>query len=276
MSISKCGIILSSHTGLGNRLFKVAFIYSYAKKHNKQFGYIENHLNLHSKINYFETIYPFLQKIDTDSQNTLLYNEEDHQCISYVHIPNYLQDVIFNGYFQCDKYFREFKKEIQQLFLLPSTPIIPSENSIFLHVRRGDYLYSPNHYIDLTLYYIKCLQFLKKEKGDFDLYVVSDDIQYCKNELSKVLNNFVRNVVYVDGLNELETMSLMRECKMGGICANSSFSWWGAYLNPNEDKMIFFPSQWFKNPKYQEWCNEIAFQGSFVVDMKTYEINEII
>jgi len=271
--MTKAGIILSSCIGLGNRMFQVAFIYSYSKKYNKEFGYIENHNNPHSKINYLETIYPFMKQIVIESPNN--YYEETHKCISYVDIPNYEQDTIFHGYFQCDKYFREFKKEIQNLFVLPSINHIPHDKSVFLHVRRGDYLYSPNHYIDLSLYYIKCLQYLRLYKGDFVLYVVSDDIMYCKKELSKVLNILIPTVVYVENLNEIETMRLMRDCKMGGICANSSFSWWGGYLNPNENKIVFFPSVWFRNPTYQEWPNEIAFEGSYVVDMKTYEMKKV-
>jgi hypothetical protein len=271
--MSRVGIILSSHIGLGNRLFQVAFIHSYAKKHNKEYGYTENHLNPHSKINYLESVYPFLKQVELKSP--MNYIEEETKCISYVDIPNYDQDVLFQGYFQCDKYFREYKKEIQNLFTFPKINHSPPENSIFLHVRRGDYIYSPNHYIDLKLYYIKCLQYLKSQKGDFVLYVVSDDIAYCKKELSKVFGLLVQNIIYVEGMNELETMNLMRSCKLGGICANSSFSWWGGYLNPNEEKMVFFPSQWFRNPKYQEWTNEIAFEGSYVVDMKTYEIKRV-
>lgn len=274
--MSKVGIVLSSCIGLGNRLFQVAFIYSYAKKHKKQFGYIDNQPNPHSKINYLQTVYPFLQNIYLESPN--IYNEEPDKCISYVDIPNFENDTIFHGYFQCDKYFREYKYDIQNLFSFPLISITPGENSIFLHVRRGDYIYSPNHYIDLTLYYLKCLQYIKKENEieDLELYVVSDDIKHCKTELSKIFNKLVSNVIYVENLNELQTMRLMMECKLGGICANSSFSWWGGYLNKNDDKMVFFPSQWFKNPKYQQWPNEIAFEGSYVVDMKTYEIKHNI
>jgi len=268
--MSKAGILLSSCIGLGNRLFQVAFIYSYAKKYKKQLGYTENQQNPHSKLNYLQIVYPFLQQIVIESPN--IYNEPEGKCISYVDIPNFEQDTIFHGYFQCDKYFREFKHEIQNLFTFPLISVTPSDNSVFLHVRRGDYLYSPNHYIDLSLYYLKCLQFIKQEKGEFDLYIVSDDIAYCKKELGKVFGKFVQNLYFAEELNELQTMRLMMECKMGGICANSSFSWWGAYLNQNEDKMVFFPSQWFKNPKYQEWTNEIAFEGSYIVDMKSYEI----
>lgn len=272
--MSKVAVTLSSCIGLGNRLFQVSFIYSYGKKYKKEFRYIENQHNPHSSINYLQTTYPFLKQITLDSPQII--KEEDHKCISYTDFPNVDKDTIFQGYFQCDKYFREYKKEIQNLFTFPEISIQPSEKSIFLHVRRGDYLYSPNHYIDLTLYYLKCLQFVKKEKGDFDLYIVSDDIGYCKKELSKLFNKLLSNVVYVENLNELETMSLMRSCKLGGICANSSFSWWGGYLNTNDEKMVFFPSQWFRNPKYQEWPNEIAFEGSYVVDMKTYEIKHNI
>lgn len=271
--MTKAGIILSSAIGLGNRLFQVAFVYSYAKKHNKEYGYTENQTNPHSKINYLDTVYPFMKQIVLDSPNT--YNEEAHKCISYVDVPNYDCDTIFQGYFQCEKYFRQYRKEIQSLFTLPQIPPLVSDKSVFLHVRRGDYMYSPNHYIDLSLYYIKCLQHLRMQKGDFVLYVVSDDIGYCKKELSKMLNVFVPNVIYVEHMNELETLSLMRSCKMGGICANSSFSWWGGYLNQSEEKMVFFPSVWFRNPKYQEWPNEIAFEGSYVVDMKTYEIKRV-
>jgi len=261
--------------GLGNQMFKIAFLYSYAKKYKKTFGYIEHKKSFHSKINYLQTVYPFLEKIVFDSGNVNIYNEEEGKCISYVEIPNFEKDTIFNGYFQCDKYFRQYKKDIQTLFSFPLISLTPSENSVFLHVRRGDYMYSPNHYIDLTKYYLKCIQYIKQEKGDFELYVVSDDIEYCKRELGKLFEKMVTNVIFAENLNELDTMRLMMECRMGGICANSSFSWWGAYLNKNDEKMVFFPSQWFRNPKYKEWPNEVAFEGSYVVDLESYELTKI-
>lgn len=269
--MSSVGINLIDNAGLANRLFMVAFIYSYAKKYNKKFGFVKNGYNKHSSIDYLTTIYPFLIPITLNYP--IHFHEPEEKSVSYIDIPNYNRDCLFTGYFQCEKYFIDYKKEIQELFQLPQLSFQIHKKSIYLHLRRTDYVNHPVHNINLNKYYDECIKYVQNKEDDFIIYVVSDDIEYCKKE--KLFENNKSTIIYIENLNELETLSLMKSCTLGGICANSSFSWWGGYLNPSEEKMVFFPSKWFNNPKYASFKNDIPFKGSYVCNLETYEINRV-
>ena len=106
---------------------------------------------------------------------------------------------------------------------------ILKSNSVSIHVRRGDKVNS--HYADLgPSYYKKAL-----EITNGDLFVFSDDIPWCKNNLG--------SATYVD-IDECLSLELMSLCKHN-IIANSTFSWWGAFLNTNSKKIVVAPSQYF-------------------------------
>jgi hypothetical protein len=218
--MSKAGIILQG--GIGNRLFQVAFIYSYGKKWNKEITITKDDCNTHSSIDYHKNVYPFLPK--KLYRVSSLFNEPSEKCISYMDIPDF-NDCTFNGYFQCEKYFKDYKDEIQTLFQFPKqNKYIVDEYSVFIHVRRGDYVANEFHFINLSKYYEIAIEFFQKINVNFKLYVISDDILFCKN--NELFKNLHSNIEYVEGLNELETISLMKACLMGGICANSTYSWW--------------------------------------------------
>ncbi len=85
---SKVSIYLQG--GLGNRLFQVAFLYAYAKKHNKIMGYTYQLINAHSSINYNDQVYPFLRQISLN--HPLVYNEPSDKCQFYLEIPNIEKD----------------------------------------------------------------------------------------------------------------------------------------------------------------------------------------
>jgi len=103
-----------------------------------------------------------------------------------------------------------------------------------LHVRRGDYLQLPTHHPTCTIdYYHKAL-------ANFDgkVLVFSDDIDWCRKTFQDPRFEFVKgNLDYID-------LYLMSMCK-NNIIANSSFSWWAAWLNDNKDKKVIAPKKWF-------------------------------
>lgn len=271
-----CGdqIGVNLNAGLGNRLFQIAFIYAYAKRNNKtEFGYYESFENPHSSTNYHQLVFPFIQRIEL-GQDFNIISEQQHECLSYVTKPNLPGPVLFTGYFQCEKYFKEYRKDLIQLFQFPPVPFQQKQPSMFIHVRRGDYVNNVNHDVNLFLYYHNALQEFKTKFGlSFRVYVISDDINYCMKY--KLFQSYHSDVEYVQKLNELETVSLMKSCSLGGICSNSSFSWWGSYLNESNDKMVIFPSQWFANQFYQSFPKDIYFEGSYVMDIKTFEIIKV-
>lgn len=274
-SLTSVPVAVSLNAGLGNRLFQIAFIYAYSKRNKKvEFGFYNCEPNPHSQIDYHKTVYPFMKKIDLGS-NFKIVQEKQTECISYVQKPDTSEPTLFVGYFQCEKYFKEYRKDLITLFQFPDLQMERLRNpSMFIHVRRGDYVNNVNHDVNLFLYYHKALRLFKDKFNKFTLFVISDDIKYCIDY--KLFQSYHDDVVYVSDLNELETIALMKKCSLGGVCSNSSFSWWGSYLNESPDKMVIFPSQWFANSFYQSFPKDIYFEKSFVMDIKTFEVRSII
>ncbi len=112
------------------------------------------------------------------------------------------------------------------------------KDSCSIHVRRGDYTKLSYIYHNLNKdYYIKSLETVNPSGP---VYVFSDDIYWCKKNLS------ITEAIYPEGNSVTEDFNLMRSCNHN-IISNSTFSWWAAFLNRNEDKKIIQPSVWFKN-----------------------------
>jgi len=159
----------------------------------------------------------------------------------------------FEGYWQSYKYFDSFRDIILKDFTytLPISiktqqleKIILQSNSISLHVRRGDYVSNAQansyHGVASLIYYKDAISYISKRIEKIQLFIFSDDIAWVKEHL-----NIDMNVLYVDyKKNAFEDIYLMSKCKHN-IIANSSFSWWGAYLNENESKIVIAPKQWF-------------------------------
>jgi hypothetical protein len=149
-----------------------------------------------------------------------------------------------NGYWQSEKYFLDneyiIREELApnnatQFKLIEKYPDLLKE-SVSLHVRRTDYVNQPqNHPTQTIQYYKDALDII----GYYDkLYILSDDIDWCKENLK------FDNMVFVQNDSDVEDLWTMSLCKHN-IIANSSFSWWGAWLNSNPDKIVVAPSKWF-------------------------------
>lgn len=161
------------------------------------------------------------------------------------------------GYFQTEKYFTSIRSVLLKDFTI-KVPLGKSDslieeailetNSISVHIRRGDYISNPSanavHGTCDQTYFNKALKYLKEENvlpADSVLFVFSDDIKWCKNNL-----NFDNKTIYVsaDASRPEVDIHLMSKCKHN-IISNSTFSWWGAWLNQNETKIVVAPSRWF-------------------------------
>jgi hypothetical protein len=167
-------------------------------------------------------------------------------------------DVYLKGYWQSEKYFLPHKKIISNDFTLrpeiiekikPLSLELKQSDSVSVHIRRADYInaaFKEYHGILDTNYYHKAIQLLKEKFPDASFYFFSDDINWAKE------NFRFENAVYVSGeisQTHFEDLYLMSQCQHN-IIANSSFSWWGAWLNDNPDKIVIAPKNWFnKGPK---------------------------
>ncbi len=156
------------------------------------------------------------------------------------------------GYWQSEKYFRENANDIARLldldlFLSSRTAtqageIHAAECSVAVHVRRGDYLSETNSAVFVTLpkaYYEHAYARLTKTVFNPTFFVFSDDIDMAQDLLSDW-----ENTRYISGYSAVEDMMLMSICDYH-IIANSSFSWWAAWLNKKANKVVFAPTTWF-------------------------------
>ena len=132
-----------------------------------------------------------------------------------------------------------------------------STQSYFIHIRRGDYVNSPKHYVELQNYYINAVKYITDIDSSALFYIISDDITWCKTY--KPLVNI--NKIFYENTNELETLYFMSKCVKGGICGNSTFAWWGSYLNQNSNKIVIFPNKWINTGA----IIDIYYEGSIVI-----------
>jgi hypothetical protein len=170
----------------------------------------------------------------------ITYNRYDEPEFNYNELPNIPGNVYLHGYFQSEKYFLNYKKEIHDLFKYPEEYIkyIKNKKTCSLHVRRGDYLNKPEYHPTQNVdYYEKAIKHIE---GEFRLVIFSDDIEWCKENLNH-LNN---DILFITGNPDYEDLILMTLCDDNIIC-NSTFSWWGAWLNNNSNKIVITPNNWF-------------------------------
>jgi len=173
--------------------------------------------------------------------------------------------IIIGYYFQSFLYFDNKIKKTVNDFLFKYLQkekidkLFDYNTSAFIHIRGGDYLLPKyiKHKLDLVHYYNTCINNLDCK----DVLVITNDRKYA----DYILKNIEKKINYrFVNLNAFESMYVMTKCKKGAICTNSSFSWWGSYLNMNKVP-IYFPNRWYRNDNrlYQD----IYFKGSIPVEI---------
>ena len=160
-------------------------------------------------------------------------------------------DVYLDGYWQNELYFSDIREELlRDLTSISSMSDlgvvymegIKKRNSVSLHVRRGNYLNLKNFNVLDIDYYMKAVEYIRKNVEKPTFFIFSDDLEWCKNSLG-----FLDNCVFVDSTRtEIDDLKLMSFCQHN-IIANSSFSWWGAWLNQNCKKTVIAPKDWLLN-----------------------------
>jgi hypothetical protein len=155
------------------------------------------------------------------------------------------------GYFQTERYFEKYRGEILETFTFKGQHILDANSYLLervypksegkelvsLHVRRGDYVLYPNHHPTCSKdYYSKAMERFDFKNSKFLIF--SDDIEWCKGEFHG------EQFIFIDSGNPYVDLKLMSMCDHH-IIANSSFSWWGAWLNSSEDKKVIAPLNWF-------------------------------
>lgn len=167
-------------------------------------------------------------------------------------VLNFKDHIWLTGFFQSYKYFEDIQDVIRSEFKLradfPVNNNITETESVFIHIRRGDYVSNgaANKFFGLCSldYYQRAINIMSERLINPKFFIFSDDISWVRDNLKLV------NAVYVsDGkLKDFEELSLMSQCHHA-ITANSSFSWWGAWLINNPSKIVITPQQWFADKK---------------------------
>lgn len=243
------------HNGrLGNQLFQIASTIGIAIENGHDFCFNNSEI--------FNFI-PNLKKFCTDNFDNFRhsYNEDDF-CYKKIQIEKD-KNVILSGYFQSAKYFENNKQIVLDLMHIKNN-LFDSYKQEFtnlktcsLHIRRGDYIYANlnnplnPHPLATLEYYNNAIDIINADK-----YIVfSDDIDWCKQAFKgDKFYFFDSGEKYKNNMNydlfELQVMSSFKN----NIIANSSFSWWAAYLNNNKDKTVIAPKIWFG----EEYCKTIS------------------
>lgn len=266
--------------GLGNQMFQYAFGLSLReqgyrviyivldKKGMGHYGFeldkvfiVENILSFSSKI--YSILYLILKHLPKALANAIQYffglsrviNNDNFRYYPLSLIDNGDKSVFLCGTWQSELYFQDVIGKVLASFRFRDNDIteynldlascIKNCNSVAIHVRRGDYL--SEKYINgfcgicTTQYYQRAVNYIENLVTNPVYFIFSDDIVWAKNNLD------FGKMVFIDknqGVNSWQDMYLMSCCKHN-IIANSTFSWWGAYLNPNPEKIVIAPHKWW-------------------------------
>lgn len=165
------------------------------------------------------------------------------------------------GWFQNEEYFKEIKSVLLNEFSLKKGPDAEFQNiqseignceSVSIHFRRGDYLTNKFFGVVSLDYYYRTVAYIKKSIKHPVFYVFSDDIEWVKKNFD--IAGTVR-FLDSDSDNDFKDLTLMSYCKHN-IIANSTFSWWAAWLNTNPGKIVIAPKRWYDDPQAQKCYEE--------------------
>lgn len=243
--------------GLGNQMFQIATLYSAAKDNNLDpiVEKVKVSSGSISRPTYWDTVFSRVNTSKLIHLNKFNIMKEPVMNYNKIRVPHNVH-IMLDGYFQSPKYFEDKRDMILELFKLPNNimkNIEKVKNEIIskfkeirpivsVHVRRGDYLTLKHIYNILDMdYYNKALDYFK----DCNFVVFSEDIDWCKENFKNDNIYFAENIntSVPSDVMELYLMSMFDH----NIIANSSFSWWGAWMNTNMNKKVIAPKDWYSD-----------------------------
>ena len=268
-------IIIKFIGGLGNQMFQYA-LYRKLKESGKVVKADLTEIKEYNRHNGYEIENVFNVKIDEASIEELSNLKDNRQDIiskirrklfgfkksHYIEKSNAYDENILNldniyldGYWQTSKYFDSIRDVIFQDFNYNFTcdnkneeviKLMKESNSVSMHIRRGDYVSNPEaakvHGGITTLqYYQNAIKYINANIEKPMFFIFSDDVEWTKKNI--VVDNSMI-ISWNRSTDSFKDMILMSNCKHN-IIANSSFSWWGAYLNKNKDKKVLAPNKWY-------------------------------
>ena len=259
---------------LGNLLFQYAAARNLADKHNTHVelnlhdylnrGNITNlssvfdlkKLNIQAKLKFpiFKRLIQICWDENVTPESLPIYNESTFGWDP--HFEELGNNICLDGYFQNERYFVDIKDSLKKEITLKKEPsdanfqhlkeAIKESNSVAICYRRGDFIGDSNFDICNPVYYSNAVKYIHEKQGDVKFFIFSDDIDWCKNNVQLSSATFVCNGD--KNLPPLDSLELLRQCKHY-IISNSTFHWWGAYLNESRTKMVLVPNRWFGDDK---------------------------
>jgi hypothetical protein len=225
---------------IGNQMFQIANAYAQSLRHNRQLVLPKNDTSVSD---YYSSIH---RKLDFNIDKSP--TEGIHTINSTFHYTEYKPHdtlpTVFRGYYQSEKFFKDYSQSIKELFgptesfvveAIRDYPCLRDGSVTAINVRRGDYLTFPTRHPVVSIEYIH--QAASYISGTRTYLVISDDIEWCKENIrlpNCVFSNYTRE----------KALWLLSMCD-NFIISNSTFSWWGAWLGQNSNKIVVAPSVWF-------------------------------
>jgi len=254
--------------GLGNQLFQYGVGRMLSNKLNTDL-YIDKYTPNNPRPFVLNVYNIDLNYISVNELNILRPKEiKEPHFNYYTKIENVKGDVYLKGYWQSYKYIDPIRDILLDELVIKNNlkrdfgivNEIVDTNSVSVHFRRGDYVKVAHtkkyHGVCSMEYYRNAINKIKEKVEDPKFYVFSDDIEWVRFNWPKDAS---KNYVCVSNSHELrdfEDMYIMSRCKHN-ITANSSFSWWAAWLNRNPDKIVISPYEWFKNKDVQDKTHDL-------------------
>jgi hypothetical protein len=274
-------VIIKLQGGLGNQMFQYAFGRSLADKFDRELfldctflrdrtpvagftrrDYELSHFSVRAEIAdeklirsiaaYPKTRFDFYKKRLLKLTGRVNFSWEDtftfNPAVNLSAATNYL-----TGFWQSEQYFNYAAENIRNDFKLKKAPDQANQDhlrrikgcaAVSVHIRRGDYVNNPSHPVCDSSYYKDAITLSGQLIKEPVYFIFSDDIEWVKGNLDIAAPN---HIIDVNAHQSHFELFLMSNCRHH-IIANSSFSWWAAWLNPNLDKVVIAPKRWFNDP----------------------------
>lgn len=285
-------VYIRGSMGLGNQMFCYAAGYSLAKKHNMKLYLDVSKIGTNATEGRYLELFNYDIKCDKRIQypykynklwNKLGFNAILRKLCTGIFVPVYLEDesmpydenffdnnrtVCIDGNWQNKWYCQEYQEDFQKMFI-PKCKVsegarryvekVKSCHSVSVHVRRGDYA-SMNWCLPMK-YYDMAIETMAEKQPDSVFYIFSDDKAFVREYFDRLGEKYNIEIVdYEDNLNTtIEDMYIMSSCE-NNIIANSTYSWWAAFLNSNENALVLCP-------RYRKWSDEFYMDKWIKIDV---------
>lgn len=255
-------IVVKITGGLGNQLFQYGMGRALAKHHNTALKLDISEYRQNQSRNFMLNCF-HIPDLDTDIDDILdypLYYYKQNGFHFNPEVKELPNDTYLVGFWQSEKFFNWKDCSLGNELVIHEPLIgrvdhksteIQNQNSVAVHIRRGDYLYLNNTENNQPFfgtlpveYYLRAIKFLSENNSSLKFYFFSDDIKWVQENMQVNYDHeFITGKVTA---NDIEDFYLMSKCKYH-IIANSSFSWWSAWLSNYNDKMVVAPARWFNS-----------------------------